>query len=114
MDSGLAAARVALVLGPAARVVIDRFSRTVACISTAVARTALSLTLWQQGAGRANLMTGNLVAIMPCRPVFSALAAEEQHLTANSVPSLNGPQVPILASTTSGIIPLTGASRSRA
>lgn len=106
----LAAAEIvpALLLGPVAGVVIDRFSRKGVLIGADLARAALVFSLlWPQGAWHAYLVAAGLAAgnafFNPTvQAVIPALTTEDQRLAANSVAWSTGRLVQILASAAAG------------
>lgn len=108
--AGLAAAEIVpvLALGPAAGVVIDRFSRKAVLIGSDLFRAALVLSLlWPQGAWHAYLVAAGLAAgatfFNPTvQAVMPFLTTEDQRLAANSVAWSTGRLVQILASALAG------------
>src|SRR5919199_1409567 len=108
--AGLVAAEVVpvLVLGPAAGVIIDRFSRKSVLIGADLFRGLLVLTLlWPQGAWHAYLVAAGLAAgntfFNPTvQAVMPVLTTEEQRLAANSVAWSTGRLVQILGSAEAG------------
>ena len=110
MVAGLVAAEVvpAVLLGPIAGVVIDRFSRKSVLIVADLARALLVFSLlWPQGVWHAYLVAAGLAAgatfFNPAvQAVIPALTTEEQRLAANSVAWTTGRLVQILAAAFAG------------
>ena len=115
--AGLVVAEVvpALLLGPLAGVIIDRFSRKTVLIVADLARAAFALSLvWPQGAWHAYLVAAGLSAgttfFTPAvQAVIPSLTTEDQRLAANSVAWSTAQLVQILAAALAGgLIALLG------
>ena len=108
--AGLVAAEIipVLLLGPAAGVMIDRFSRKAVLIGADLFRAVLVLSLlWPQGAWHAYLVAaalaaGNTFFNPTVQAVIPALTTDEQRLAANSVSWSTGRLVQIVASALAG------------
>ncbi len=108
--AGLVVAEVlpALLLGPLAGVVIDRFSRKAVLIGSDLFRATLALSLlWPQGAWHAYLVAAGLAAgntfFNPTvQAIIPAVTTERQRLAANSVAWSTGRFVQLVASTVAG------------
>ncbi len=108
--AGLVAAEIvpAVLLGPVAGVIVDRFSRKAVLVGSDILRAVLALSLvWPQGAWHAYLVAAGMSAAAAffnptLQAVIPALTSDEERLAANSVSFSTGRLVQILASALAG------------